>query len=378
MKRFRGGLRAENPCVQLRFATIVIAIFLLLTATPAAFALPPFETLALSGTQAPGEPSGVLYADFFSSVNTSFGIPGPALGDNGQASFYGRLIGNGITPATTTGIGIWEGIPGNVLLLIQGGMTAPGAGAGSEFLFNPNGPPGTPPPIDAAGNAAVINSISPSLMYGLWVGQSNNVNLLALAGAQASGEPAGTLWNGFTSPLMTRSGEIAFGAGLGTSGQFVSSNVAIYSGTPGNLAQVAASGGPAPGTSTVFSSSGPAPSLTPTGVNNSGQVVFFGTVNSITPNGIWSGAPGQVGLLALAGAHPPGTSAGVTYGAQFLNGVPFTAPDINPAGQSVFAAAISGNPGAFQPAGIWAGTSTTLGLVAKTGDLAVGLSNGVT
>ncbi len=259
MKRFRGGLRAEASCVRLRFATFLIAIFPLLLTTPAAFALPPFETLALSGTQAPGEPSGVLYADFYSSLNTNYGIPGPSLGNDGQAAFYGRLLGNGITPATQNGIGIWEGIPGNVSLLIQGGMTAPGAGAGSGFLFNPNGPPGTPPPIDAAGDAAVINSISPSLMYGLWVGQSNNVNLLALAGAQASGEAAGTLWNSFTSPLMTSSGEIAFGAGLGTSGQFVSSNIAIYSGTPGNLAQVAASGGPAPGTSTVFSSSGPRP-----------------------------------------------------------------------------------------------------------------------
>ena len=358
--------------------TLLSSGALLLLTTKPVSALPALEAVALSGTQAPGQPSGVLYADFYSSLDTNYGIPGPSLGNGGQVAFYGRLFGNGITPATQNGIGIWEGAPGNVSLLIQGGMTPPGTGPGSTFFFNPNGPPGTPPPIDAAGNVAIHTETLPALTDGLWLGQPNNVTLLALSQTQAPSEPAGIDWAGFTSPLMTSSGEIAFGAGLAPSGQFVSSTLAIYSGTPGNFAQVAISGGPAPGTSTVFSSAGPTQPLTPTGVNTGGQVVFLGLTLGVNPYGVWSGAPGPGRTVSSQRCAPSGYRNGRDVRRANPDCVQIHPARHQHAGQSIFAAAISGTPLPYQPAGIWAGTPGTLGLVAKTGDPAVGLSSGVT
>jgi len=333
--------------------------------------------VALSGTQAPGQANGVLYADFYSSINTNFGVAGPAIGDQGQASFYARLIGGGITPNSLNGIGVFQGTPGNVAVLAQGGSPAVGAGAGQSIYFNPNAFPGVSPPTNNAGAAVVHASMFPKNGEGLWYGTPGALTPLALTGQAAPGMAAGTTMNAFSNPIFSSSGQAAFGATLAVNGQFTS-NVAVWSGTPGNLALVAASGQPAPGTSTVFSQSFGSPAFLPVGVNNSGQVAFQGLVAGLNPYGLWSGAPGQVSLVARVGAPAPSAGAGVTFGQQLANATPFSIPDINTSGQVAFAAAISGNAAPYPPSGVWAGLPNSLTLVAKTGGAAPGLSPGTT
>ena len=80
------------------------------------------RTVALSGQQAPGTPSGVNYSGF------TF----PVLNDAGQTAFNASLSGSGVD--STNEQGIWSEGSGSLALVARNGNQAPGTPSGVNYV----------------------------------------------------------------------------------------------------------------------------------------------------------------------------------------------------------------------------------------------------
>jgi hypothetical protein len=120
-------------------------------------------------------------------------------------------------------------------------------------------------------------------------------------------------------------------------------------------------------------------------LNDAGQIAFradltgsgVGTTNY---EGIWSGASGNLALVARSGSQAPGTPSGVTFGPDNYSGFTFdiNSPVLNNAGQTAFRVTLTSSGGTTSEGqGIWSGASGNLTLVTRTGSQAPGTSNGV-
>jgi len=229
------------------------------------------------------------------------------------------------------------------------------------------------PVIDNAGQTAFIATLSgagvdSTNQTGIWSESSGSLSLLARKGSSAPGAGAGTNFNSFNSPLVQVAGRTAFRAGL-TAGSF--NNQGIWSGSPGNLLMVARNGQEPPNTgSGVAFDNFSLPVL-----NDGGQTAFncslSGAVNSTNDVGIWSSGSGTLSLVARKGAHAPGTEAGANF--DFL-----TPPALSRAGKTAFQATLTGvGVDVTNNQGIWSEGSGTLTLVARKGSPAPGTSTGV-
>jgi hypothetical protein len=186
---------------------------------------------------------------------------------------------------------------------------------------------------------------------------------VALSGQSAPGAP-GRVFSFYYPPAISGSGRVAF-AGWLTG--VTSNDEGLWSGLPGAIQLVAREGSAAPGTTAVFSSGWSFPR-----VNTSGVVAFSAALgagaNSSNNTGIWSGLPGALSLVARAGNAAPGTPAGVVFSGGMQNWLM-----LNDAGQVVFRANLTGTGvTTANDAGIWAGAPGALQLVAREGDAAPG------
>src|SRR5690606_667417 len=108
-------------------------------------------------------------------------------------------------------------------------------------------------------------------------------------------------------------------------------------------------------------------------LNAAGRTAFAATlsgpgVSSENDMGIWSDGSGAPLLIARTGAAAPDTPAGVVYDS-------FAVPNLNDAGQTAFWAGVRGTSvTTSNDAGIWSEGMGQLGLVAREGDQAPGLS----
>ncbi|HKQ48078.1 MAG TPA: choice-of-anchor tandem repeat NxxGxxAF-containing protein [Phycisphaerae bacterium] len=188
---------------------------------------------------------------------------------------------------------------------------------------------------------------------------------VSLSGQAAPGIP-GRFFSYYYPPVISNSGRVAF-AGWLTG--VTSNDQGLWSGLPGSIQLVAREGSAAPGTTGVFTGNG---WLFPW-VNSSGIVAFSAAltgagIDSTNNTGIWVGAPGAIAPAARAGNGAPGTPAGVVFSGGMQNWLM-----LNDAGQIVFRANLTG-PGvdSSNDAGIWAGAPGALQLVAREGDTAPG------
>ncbi len=194
---------------------------------------------------------------------------------------------------------------------------------------------------------------------------------VALSGQTAPGT-GGRLFSFFYPPSIGGSGHVAFPGWLTG---VTSNDEGLWSGLPGSIQLVAREGIAAPGTTGVF---GPNSWTAPFGVNASGVVAFtasltgFG-IDGTNNTGIWTGLPGSVALAARAGNPAPGTPAGTVFSGGMQNWLM-----LNDAGQIVFRANLAG-PGVTtaNDAGIWAGTPGSLQMVAREGEVAPGTGGAV-
>jgi len=111
-------------------------------------------------------------------------------------------------------------------------------------------------------------------------------------------------------------------------------------------------------------------------VNSSGRTAFLTDlqgdgVDNSNDDAIWSDASGSPALIARSGDHPPGTPTDMSFRG-------FGRPAINSVGQVAFQAYLDRDPNDFSPdQSIWLADSTSLSLIARTGDTTPGTSNGV-
>ncbi len=324
-----------------------------------------FSTVALSGQPAPGTAAGVIY---------SFPITEASLNGSGQAAFLAQIIGTGVGANNNTGI--WLGAAGSVSLLAREGDAAPGTSAGINFsdfgVETPN--------LNAAGQSVfaatlIGGGVTVANNTGLWMGAPGSVALLARAGNAAPGTGAGINFSSFNYPAaINAAGQVAFFGSLTGGGVTNANDTGLWLGVPGSVALLARTGSQAPGMAAGVNYSG----LGPAAINATGLSVF-GANTSDGSNGLWTGAPGSVALLARSGGQAPGTPAGTT----FLNFVDSsnvqTRPAINAAGQIAFAGNLTGTGvTGSNISGLWTGTPGNVALLARAGNQAPGTPAGIT
>jgi hypothetical protein len=240
------------------------------------------------------------------------------------------------------------------------------------------------------------------------IAHAATLRTVALSGQQAPGTLSGVNFSfsgtnfPFT-PVLNDAGQIAFRAGLRGSSVDTTNNEGVWSEGSGSLALVARTGSPAPGTDYNFDEifdSGAGPVL-----NEAGQIAFtaraalgsgcgwgclwsngsgsltnlashdsyihvlndVGRIVFASPDGIWSDRSGSLASVARLGDSAPETLGNFNDFAPGLN-----YPSLNDASHVAFWA------GTTVGSGVWSDRSGSLAPVARTGQQAPGMPNGVT
>lgn len=328
------------------------------------------------GMQAPGLPNGVTFS------RSQYDVQGLVLNDAGQTAFG----------ASAGSRGIWSEGTGSLTLVARGGDQAPGAPSGVNF-----GGGFSRPLINNAGQTAFTADLSGSGIdatnnQGIWSEGSGSLALVAREGDHAPGTPSGVNFRFQAGvplrPVLNDAGQTAFPAFLTGEGVDATNGEGVWSEGSGTLAPVARSGSPAPGTTSGvnFRNFNFGVAEQRLALNSAGQTAFEATlsgtdVNSFNNNGIWSEGSGTLALVAREGDHAPGTPSGVIFrdSSNSSTGTlrAFEQPRINDAGQTAFLANIADSAGARIGSGIWLADDGNLTLVARTGDLAPGMPDGV-
>jgi hypothetical protein len=204
------------------------------------------------------------------------------------------------------------------------------------------------------------------------------IRTVALDGDIAPGADPGSTFFAFNDLAVNDSGAVSFRGFLVPLG-FDDCDEGLWSGLPGGLALVACEGFPAPDTEegTTFLAPGngfPGNSV----INDLGEVGFTsrlsGTVEPFTGEGIWLGPPGNVRLVARDGDQAPGTPEGTRF-----IGLGSARLVLNNAGHSAFAATLMGpDIGPTNDRGIWLGSlPDNLVLITRKGEPAPDTDDGV-
>jgi len=201
----------------------------------------------------------------------------------GRTTFlpYGRGLGAG---------GIYHGTPGDLRPAAPSGSPAPGTD-GDTFAGY------TAPGVSRNGVLAV--SALTTRSHGVWVGDENGLELLALRGTPAPGVAEG-VFGGFAGiNRVNDHGEVAFVGRV----DYFKSYYGIWAGTPGHLEKVITEGDLLPGTNDRLTRLPyPNPHL-----SDRGDVAFLGLrgdgpfPNDNGGDGIWAGRPGHLSLIAEQG-----------------------------------------------------------------------------
>jgi hypothetical protein len=271
---------------------------------------------------------------------------------------------------------LFAGTPGNLRLIARSGEPAPGAGGllfdrdfavdGTSPFIQLNGPA-----LNNTGEFAFTAKLTeclgcgaPDVVHrGLWsTTAAGGLELIALTGEPAPGTTASAFAR-FLFHSFNDSGQLAFRALIDDA--FSLGNEGLWTGTPVAVSLVAKSGDEAPGTGglsfTIFGSEGVfGPAL-----NTTGDLLFRAFLNSgdtASNSGLWLLRDGIVSLVARAGEPAPGT-----------DGTPFWltfSPQINADGAIAFQGRLGTNMGE----GIWLGTPEAHDLLVRSGDQAPGTS----
>lgn len=317
------------------------------------------QLVARSGSQAPGVPAGVLFANPLYLADAS---------DAGHLLVAGSLTGPGVSNANDEGF--WSDRSGSPALVLREGQQAPGTQPGvvfgsGEFI----GSPYTFPIVQ-------FNEVSRLAVQGNLVGQgvdtfsnealfaerSGQLTMIMREGNPAPGAGGGATFGGNSVTLhmytltFNTLGQVAFDVMLGGSRH---GQIAIYSDHRGTLAPVVLPGDPAPGTNEGFGIY-VAPIL-----SDAGRIAFRASLSgagSYPPLGIWWDQPGELSALVVPGDQVPGRPPGVTFaGVHWIDG--FTA-----AGQLAFRGSVSDPSGGTTIALVLAGPGGDLRIVARGGE----------
>jgi uncharacterized protein YjbI with pentapeptide repeats len=174
--------------------------------------------VARSGMPAPGTPSGVNFRDFiFATV---------AFNSMGRTTFKGFLTGEGVDDSNDEGI--WSESSGTLALVARRGSPAPGTPSGvnfDEFAVRPA--------LCDAGQSAFSatltgTGVTSANSQGIWLGDDEELTLVARTGNQAPGTPAGVKFSNLGRQTVNSAGQIAFRAGLTGAGVGTANNLGIW------------------------------------------------------------------------------------------------------------------------------------------------------
>jgi len=313
------------------------------------------SSVAISDTQPPGAPVGALFGEFLN----------PLLNDAGRTGFYATMYGSAVTNA-----GFWSENSGGLNVVVRKGSLLPGVGAGVSVLtvfypsMNDFGQPAFRAQLTGAGVTTENN-------VGIWAEKAGGLTLMARAGGQAPGMPAGVNYDSFpaTPVLINEGGAIAFRGFLTGAGVTPANDVAIWVDRSGALSLVAREGDAVPGVSGAnFSFIGDH------ALNASGRVAFAGLMSGVpaaSNSAIFSEGVGTLAVAARKGNAAPGAAVGVNF-----NG--FGSPLLNDDGHVAFSATLIGaGVTTVNDTGIWSQRGGALNLVAREGSQAPGAPAGL-
>ena len=262
-----------------------------------------FAPVAIEGSQAPGTTVGVKFRGFNRL----------SLNNRGQTAFVGGLN------STTYKSGIWrEEIDNGLTLVVRAGDPAPGVPLNLKFsnFFHSSNGDGNALPFNASGKVAIIGELSGPGIHsandsGIWSeGMSSGLRLVAREGDEAPAVLPGTKFDYFHDLLMNDRGQTAFhGGALGPPSE--NPGLRLRTGIwreelNGELAMVALSGEPAPGTDDKFGDFGNFGDRD-FALNNRGQMAFLANLvfgGSSNGAGIWAeDTAGTLQLIALVGGQ---------------------------------------------------------------------------
>ncbi len=283
-----------------------------------------YQTIALTGGEAPGAAGGVKFGHFGSSTINS----------DGRIAFVADLVGPSIDSSDSHGI--WSGAPSSISLVARQGTAAPGGGLYDTLNDPVLSDTGT---ISFAGQS--------NLQKTIWVGAPGSLAVAAHEGQLISGSGSTARYlNLVGDPVLSDQGEVAFSAWQSNADRSITSNQGAYFATPGSLTLLASRGGSVPGTGYSYTTV-----YTPL-INSSGNVAFLAenTGPSGADIGILGGSPNSPAFIVRAGDPAPGVGAG----GKLVSFQPTTnggTPSFNSAGQVAFAGSASSNSGSAD--GIW-------------------------
>jgi hypothetical protein len=264
------------------------------------------------------------------------------------------------------------------------GQQAPGTPDGvGYFSFGTFQGAVSQPVINNAGQVAfgafvLGNGVDATNNFGIWSEGSGTLGMVAREGNQAPGMPDGELFSSFGVAnaaggnnylLFNNAGQTAFNALLTGS----TSGWGFWSEGSGQLALVARTGDLAPGAPSGATFTPYAFFHSPQ-LNDAGRIAFrnYWSTDSAAGYGIWTDRSGTLQPTAIQGLAVPGIPGGATIS------IPIHGPAMNNAAQIAFMASITG-PGVTSSdnAAIFSEGSGGLALVARRGDPAPGLADGV-
>lgn len=308
-------------------------------------------------------------------VHSSFGHP--IINNAGQVAFRTQVTGAGVTDANDLGIWSEAvGSVGSPAPVAREGDAALPLGAGvvfssnlDELIFNNNGQAAFFGRLTGPGVTATND-------WGIWseaAGSIGSPGLVAREGDVAPGLGDGVVYSQLSSPLMINdAGQVAFRGVLAGPGVTAQNSSSIWSEAAGSIGEpglVARGGEDAHGTGTgvVYSY------FYDPIINDLGQVTFVGAlagtgVAATNDHGIWSETAGVLGspqLIAREGDAAPGTEDGVVFSGGFSGYMS------NNAGQVAFKAGLAGaGISDTNDSGLWAtDASGLLHLIVQEGDL---------
>ncbi|MEZ6192813.1 MAG: hypothetical protein R3C45_16185 [Phycisphaerales bacterium] len=373
-----------------------------------------YQTIALTGQQAPGVQAGTVYSEFE--------YP-PVINELGRVAFRGALAGDEVF--FYNDIGIWSNGLGPLSLLVREADPVPVTPVGNmhKYVYHPSihesglvtfssgvsgeliGPgsssflwlgglavnhviahegmpaPGAPEgvvldgcgvgSVNAGGQQLVVCSVDDDAgiydTIGLWREHDGVFDLITLGGDQAPGLTPGRTFRSPGSVVMNDAGQVAFRSTITSSGGTSLIGSGIWSTRNGVLEKVAWSGDPAPGTNEHFKSfTGNDINLT---IDDVGHLAFAATL-TLGDTSIWRQTDAGLELVAREGDHAPGTDPGVTFNSvgQVLG---------SDLGHVAFFGGIVG-PGIGSPfeKGIWVNFEDATRLIVRDGDPVPGTAAG--
>lgn len=316
------------------------------------------ELVIRTGELAPGTGSGVV----FSSLN------GFKFNRLGQTAYSATIVGTGVNRFNDEGV--WSENSGTLDIVAREGSNAPD----TNVQFG-SSPLGTTASLGLAGFSNTSNStlsaylvgpgVNGSNDRGVWTESNGQLELIVREGDIAPGAGFGTSFRnlGFSSQ-SNNVGQHAFWSGLAGPSVNDTNDGSIWFVGNGNMSLVARTGSPISGAEpNVFFADLADPLL-----NNSGQLAFIGVINGPSigqsKNSIALGNHDSLGILVREDDTAPGTPTGIVYES-------FNRLALNGTGQIAFMGQLTGSGiSGVNNDGIWAtNPSGEIKLIARENDI---------